>query len=96
MTRTPSSIIADEILPMIPPTILRVFDHLPTKRMRRLRVNRQLVSNLAEQLVRLSINLIHNELEPGKDILSQIGWPVFPSLRLTIDDMLLLKFRLIS
>jgi hypothetical protein len=73
MTRTPFSIVADGILPYIPPWILRSLDSIPSKAMRKLRRNRELVNEVAKERVEFGLNDSRKGMGGGKDVLSQIG-----------------------
>jgi len=72
MTRTPFSIVADGILPYIPPWILRSLDSIPSKAMRKLRRNRELVNEVAKERVEFGLNDSRKGMGGGKDVLSQI------------------------
>ena len=73
MTRSPFSIIADSLLRYIPPWILASLDSLPSKAMRKIRRNRELVNEVAKERVEYGLNDIRSGLVGGKDVLAQIG-----------------------
>ncbi|KZS92489.1 cytochrome P450 [Sistotremastrum niveocremeum HHB9708] len=72
MTRGPLSIVVDAILQYMPVTLLRLFDKLPTKAMRKLRTNRALTLGLAKDLVERKLEVLKGGMESEKDVLSQI------------------------
>ena len=73
MTRTPFSIILDGAIRYVPAVILRSADYLPSKAMRKLKRNRELVNNLAKERVNSCVDGINKGMESGKDVLNQIG-----------------------
>lgn len=73
MTRGPGSLVLDAVLQYMPLTLLRVFDKLPTKAARKLRVNRALTLALAKDLVDRKLEVMNGGMESEKDVLSQIG-----------------------
>ena len=73
MTRTPFSIIVDGTLRYIPGFIIRAADNIPSKAMKKLKRNRELVNELAKERIQSGLDLIRKGAEGKKDVLSQIG-----------------------